>query len=109
MWSIDFVNQKAVDEFLGIPKNIRSRLTHIFELLKIQGNQLGEPHTKSLQDGFFEIRAKSSEGIARSIYCYQKGKQILILISVVKKKDKLPKSIMQIAKYRLKEFENGNN
>ncbi|WP_226996008.1 type II toxin-antitoxin system RelE/ParE family toxin [Campylobacter pinnipediorum] len=57
----------------------------------------------------FEIRAKSSEGIARSIYCYQKGKQILILISVVKKKDKLPKSIMQIAKYRLKEFENGNN
>lgn len=109
MWSVDFVSKDAVDEFLELPSGIRARISHIIEMLKIYGNTLGEPHTKNLSDGFFEIRAKSKEGVARSIYCYQDKKRILILISAVKKQDRLPKSVIQIAKKRLKEYENGNN
>lgn len=108
-WIIDFVNQKALDEFNALPENIRARMSHIIQMLKIYGNQVGKPHTAALGDGFFEIRAKSSEGVARSVYCYLKGKVILILITAVKKQDKLPDSVMEIAKARLKEFENGDN
>lgn len=92
-----------------MPNDIKARMSRIIKILEIKGNTLGEPHTANLGDGFFEIRAKSSEGIARSLYCYQIGKRILILVTAIKKQNRLPKTTMEIAKRRLKEFENGNN
>lgn len=109
MWSVNFVNQKAVDEFLALPTDVKARMARIIKMLEIRGNTLGEPHTAPLEKPFFEIRAKSSEGIARSIYCYQIDKKILILVTAVKKQNKLSKSVIEIAKSRLKEYENGNN
>ena len=92
-----------------MPNDTKARMTHIIKLLEVYGNTLGQPHTASLGEGFFEIRAKSSEGVARSVYCYQIGKRILILATTIKKQNKLPKSVIEIAKNRLKEFENGDN
>ena len=80
----------------------------MFELLEARGNTLGEPYTKSIKDGLFEIRIKSDEGIARSIYCYEIGKRIIILLTFVKKTQKIPKSILNLAEQRLKEFKDGN-
>ena len=80
----------------------------MFELLEARGNTLGEPYTKSIKDGLFEIRIKSDEGIARSIYCYEIGKRIIILLTFVKKTQKTPKSILNLAEQRLKEFKDGN-
>ena len=80
----------------------------MFELLEARGNTMGEPYTKSLKDGLFEIRIKSDEGIARSIYCYEIGKKIIILLTFVKKTQKTPKSILNLAEQRLKEFKDGN-
>lgn len=108
-WTIDFVNQQALDEFNELPNGIKARMAHIIQMLKIYGNSLGKPHTAYLGDGFFEIRAKSKEGVARSVYCYQIGKKILILATAVKKQNKLAKSVMEIAKSRLKEFEEFEN
>ena len=67
---------------------------------------MGEPYTKPLNDGLFEIRAKAQEGIGRSIYCYQKGQKIIILHSFVKKTQKTPKKELEIALKRKKELEN---
>ena len=61
----------------------------MFELLEARGNTMGEPYTKSLKDGLFEIRIKSNEGTARSIYCYEIGKRIIILPTFVKKRLKV--------------------
>lgn len=80
----------------------------MFELLEARGNTMGEPYTKSLKDGPFEIRIKSDERIARSIYCYEIGKRIIILLTFVKKTQKIPKSILNLAEQRLKEFKDGN-
>lgn len=92
-----------------MPLKIKTRLSHIIKMLEIYGNEVGKPHTASLGEGFFEIRAKSSEGVARSIYCYQKGRKILILATAIKKQDKLPNSVIQIAKQRLKEYQDAND
>ena len=80
----------------------------MFELLEARGNTLGEPYTKSLNDGLFEIRIKSDEGIAKSIYCYEIGKTIIILLTFFKKTQQTPKSILNLAEQRLREFKDGN-
>ena len=70
------------------------------------GSNLGLPHTKSLNNGLFEIRLKSKEGIGRVFYCTKVDKNIIMLHSFVKKTDKIPKNEMQIALKRLKETKN---
>ena len=109
MWSVEFANEAIKDEFLGLPAGLRQRGYKMFELLETRGNSLGEPYTKSLKGGLFEIRIKSDEGIARSIYCYEMGKRIIILLTFVKKTQKTPKSILNLAEQRLKEFKDGNH
>ena len=108
MWSVKFVNEAIKDEFLELPISLRQRGYKMFELLEARGNTLGEPYTKSLKDGLFEIHIKSDKGIARIIYCYEIGKRIIILLTFVKKTQKIPKSILNLAEQRLKEFKDGN-
>ena len=45
-----------------------------------------------MKDGLFEIRARGKEGIGRSLFCTQKGREIVILHSFVKKTQKTPKN-----------------
>lgn len=109
MWNIKFLNQTVVDEFEAISYDLQAKLLKLFERVKIYGANLGEPHTKSLEDGLFELRAKAASGIARSVFCYSNGKTIIILLTYEKKSQKIPKSILNLAKARLKEFKNGND
>lgn len=53
----------------------------------------------------WEIRAKAPEGIARGLYCYMKGKRIMILSVFVKKTNKTPKSELQLARERKAEVD----
>lgn len=52
IWIIEFVNQKAFDEFEDLPLKIKTRRSHIIKMLEIYGNEVGEPHTASLGEGF---------------------------------------------------------
>ena len=61
------------------------------------------PHTKSLGEGLFEIRAKADEGIGRAFFCTLIGRRIVILHGFVKKTEKTPKRELAIARDRLKE------
>ena len=70
------------------------------------GPNLGEPYTKPLSKGLFEIWAKGREGIGRSFFCYKKGKVIIILHSFIKKTQKTPKKEMDIALKRMMEVKN---
>jgi len=108
-WTIEFFDENVEAETLALPPKILAKMLHIFELIEMAGAQLGEPYTKALDDGLFEVRAKAKEGIGRSIYCYQKGQKIIILHSFVKKDQKTPKKDLQIALKRKKEIDNANN
>lgn len=68
MWNIKFLNQTVVDEFETINCDLQAKLLKLFERVKIYGANLGEPHTKNLEDGLFELRAKAASGIARSVF-----------------------------------------
>lgn len=79
-------------------------------MIEKHGPNLGKPHTDSLGNKLFEIRAKAKEGIGRSIFCYamEQTNEIVILHSFVKKTQKTPKKDIEIALKRKKELENGN-
>jgi len=104
-WTIEFFNEKVEKETLAFPKKILAKTLHIFELIELQGANLGMPYTKGLDNGLFEIRAKGVEGIGRSIYCYQKEEVIIILHSFVKKTNKTPKKALVLALKRKKELD----
>jgi len=107
-WTIEFFDKSVEKETLELPPKILAKMLHIFELIEMSGAQLGEPYTKPLNDGLFEVRAKAQEGIGRSVYCYQKRQKIIILHSFVKKDHKTPKRDLEIALKRKKEIDNEN-
>ncbi len=95
-WTIEFFDESVEAETFALPLKILAKMLHIFELIEMVGAQLGEPYTKPLNNGLFEVRAKAQEGIGRSIYCYQKDQ-------------KTPKRDIEIALKRKKEIDDGNN
>lgn len=73
-------------------------------MLRFGGNEVKEPHTKSLGDGLFEIRAKSEEGILRAFYTFRAGKVIIIFQIFIKKGNKTPKNELEKARKVLKQM-----
>jgi len=104
-WTIDFYNKAVEESILNMPPKLQARMLKLLELIEKHGANLGSPHTEPMRDGLFEIRAKAQEGIARSLYCYMKGRHIIILHAFVKKTSKTPKADLNLAKQRKAEVE----
>ena len=103
-WKIEFYS--GVDEsILKMPPRIQARMIKLLELMEKHGANLGPPHTESMGDGLFEVRAKAQEGIGRSLFCYLKGQRIILLHAFVKKSQKTPKRELELAKRRQQEVQ----
>ena len=103
-WKIDFYDG-VEGAILDMPPKIQARMLKLLELVEKHGANLGSPHTESMGDGLFEIRAKAQEGIGRGLFCYLKGKHIYVLSAFVKKTQKTPKKEIQLARYRQREVQ----
>ncbi len=101
-WKINFYSD-VTEQILSMPPKIQARFIRLLELMEKYGPNLGAPHTKPMGHGLFEVRAKAKEGISRGLFCYTKGRQIHILYAFIKKSQKTPKEIIQIARLRMKE------
>jgi len=104
MWKVTFYSEKVEKEILKFPAGILANLLHILEMIEDLGPHLGNPHTASMGDGLFEIRAKGKEGIGRSFFAIVVKHEIVILHSFVKKSQKTPKKELDKARKRLKEL-----
>lgn len=102
-WLVTFFNAKVKQETLSFPAGILANFLHIAEMIEECGPALGDPYTKALGDGLFEIRARGKEGIGRSFFCMIQGREVIILHSFIKKTQHIPKKEMKIARSRLKE------
>jgi prophage protein gp49 len=67
------------------------------------GQNLGRPHSAPLDDGLFEFRAKSKEGITRSVFINVINREIAIH-ALIKKSDTILKKDMKIITQRAKEI-----
>lgn len=66
------------------------------------GNDLKKPYVNSFGDGLFELRAKSTDGIARAFFTFKKDKIIIIFHVFIKKTQKTPLQELQKARKILK-------
>lgn len=107
-WKITFYSEKVEKETLALPAGILASFLRITELIEEFGPDLGRPHTAPLGKGLFEVRAKGKEGISRSVFCTMKGQEIVILLSVVKKTNALPKRQMATVQKRMKEVQDND-
>ncbi len=60
-----------------------------------------EPFSKALGNGLFEIRIRSKNDIARIMYAFIKGRQIILLHAFIKKTNKTPIKELETAIERL--------
>jgi phage-related protein len=104
-WTVEFFSESVEDNILDMPPKIQARMIKLLELIEKHGANIGSPHTESMGDGLFEVRAKAKEGIGRSLYCYMKGRHIVVLHAFVKKSNKTPKQDLDLAKKRKGEVE----
>ena len=104
-WTITFYNDKVEAETQALPPGVLANFLRITELIEEFGPKLGRPHTAPLGQGLFEIRAKGREGIARSVFCTIRNQNIVILITAIKKGNRLPERQMETARKRMKEVQ----
>ncbi len=105
-FSVEYYSERVQAEVTALPQTIAARYVVLTRRLRVFGPNLGEPHTKALGDGLFELRLKGAEGIGRVFFCTRIGRRIVMLHSFVKKSDKTPLQDRRIAEQRLKEIRN---
>jgi phage-related protein len=102
-WTVETLD--VVDaEIEALPPGLQARLIRLMEMVETVGlDQLREPHVKHLEGKLWELRAKSSEGIARGIYVTVTGRRVIVLHVFVKKSQKTPRAALETARARMKE------
>mgnify|MGYP002625488697 CR=1 FL=1 len=94
-----------VQDFLdSLDDKMAAKVYGLMDVLAEHGNELREPYSKPLGDGIFELRAKVGSDITRTLYFFYVGKKIIMTNGYVKKTQKTPKSVIEIAKKYRKIF-----
>ena len=103
LWTIEYYSEEVRLTIEALPVGIRASYARLTELLEEFGLDLRMPYSRAMGSGFFELRPRGREGIARVFYCAKVGKKIIILLSFVKKTKKTPKRELEIARKRQRE------
>ena len=91
----------AEEFILSLDSKMQAKMFRELDLLETFGNQLREPHSKPLEDGIYEIRAKVASDITRVLYFFVVNKKIILTNGFVKKTQKTPDNEIALArKYR---------
>jgi len=102
-YTIDYHGVAVQAAILALPPTLLARYVALSQRMERSGANLGEPHSKALGGGLFELRLKGAEGIARVFYCTLPEQQIVMLHCFVKKSNKIPTADWELALGRMKE------
>ncbi|MDP2824546.1 MAG: type II toxin-antitoxin system RelE/ParE family toxin [Sulfuritalea sp.] len=107
-YAINYYSDAVQEQIMELPDTVAARYIVLTRRMIALGPNLGEPHTKALGDGLFELRLKGAEGIARVFFCTLAGKRIVMLHSFIKKSERTPTRAREIAETRMKEIKRAN-
>jgi len=107
-FTIFYYSNTVQEDILSLPDTLAARYVVLTRRMVAVGPNLGEPHTKAMNQGLFELRLKGTEGIARVFYCTQIGRRIVMLHSFVKKSNRTPQRELDVAIKRMKEVKHEN-
>lgn len=94
----------VADFMNSLPKKMREKIFKSIDLLRIKGNSLREPYSKSLDDGIFELRCKVGSDITRTLYFFYMGKKIILTNGFTKKSQRTPQNEIDLAKARREDY-----
>ena len=108
-FKVDFYRKpdgtKPVGEFIrSLNLKMKAKVVANLHLLKEYGNLAREPLSKELDDGIFELRSIEGNDIVRILYFFDKERIIIATNGFVKKQQKTPKSEIELAKQRRKDY-----
>ncbi|MCM1513341.1 MAG: type II toxin-antitoxin system RelE/ParE family toxin [Oxalobacter formigenes] len=106
-YTIHYYSDNVQQDIYSLPPTLKAKYISYSRRMELYGTNLGEPHTKAMGNGLFELRLKGAEGIGRIFYCAVVGKSIFMLHSFIKKTQKNPQKELEIAISRMKEIKNG--
>ena len=88
-----------VQEFLdSLDAKMKAKTFRTIDLLEMNGPNLREPYSGSMDDGIFELRTKQGTNITRVFYFFFVGNKIVLTNGFVKKTQKTPKAVLDLAK-----------
>ncbi len=108
-FNVDFYKEvdgtKPVGEFIRtLNVKMKAKVVANMHLLEEYGNMSREPLSKELEDGIFELRTVVGSDIVRILYFFDKGRVIMATNGFVKKKQKTPRSEIELAKKRRADY-----
>lgn len=106
-YSIEYFNQRVLDEIESWPVGVLADYARLAEMLTEFGPSLRMPHSRTMGSGLFELRPRGPEGIGRAMYCWMSGQRIVVLHAFVKKTQTTSRADLEIARRRMKEVRNG--
>ncbi|MCL2176368.1 MAG: type II toxin-antitoxin system RelE/ParE family toxin [Firmicutes bacterium] len=104
MWKIEYYEKDSgespVEKFIDyeLDDKLKKKAIATIDALKMLGNRLGEPKSKHLEDGIFELRIQFSTNHARVLYFFYTGSKIILTNGFVKKTNKVPRQEIEKAK-----------
>jgi phage-related protein len=99
-WTVE-VLEIAQPELDALPSDMRAKYIRIADLIEANGPMnVREPYVKSLERGLYEIRMTGKDGIARAIYVTAKERRVVVLVVFVKKTQKTPQHVLELARKR---------
>ncbi len=88
----------------SLDMKMKAKMVALLELLEEKGNRLGEPYSKMLEDGIFELRCRIGNNSIRMIYFFYFAGKIVLTNGFVKKTNKTPRTEIKIAKRRKSDY-----
>ena len=106
-FQIEYFNERVLADIQSWPVDVLADYARLVELLAEYGPSLRLPHSRSLDEGLFELRPRSRTGIGRAFYCFMVGKRVTVLHAFIKKTQQTPDRELRLARKRLKEMQHG--
>ena len=100
----DTAGRVPVIKFLdSLDIKMRQKMLRSIQALQDMGISLRMPLSESLDDGIFELRAKTGTNISRVMYFFVVGDRAVLTHGFIKKTQKIPARELKVALQRLKE------
>lgn len=102
---VDQQGNEPVKEFLaGLDLKTQTRFDWSIEQLRVRNVTAKEPLVRHLENRIWELREESNINIYRILYFFFTGRQIVLLHGFQKKTQKTPRSEIDTAIRRMKDF-----
>ncbi len=86
-------------------QKLKAKVIRSVKLLEKFGTSLGEPDSKYLGEGIFELRTIHGNDIARCLYFFTVGDKAIVTNGLIKKTEKTPRNVIETSKKYRNDYE----